>query len=202
MQKIKKECKYKKVGHAGTLDPLAEGVLIVLTDADTKRQTEFMDMAKEYRVTIAFGYESDSHDLGTSVRAVGKEVADGLTLDLLNKTTAKYIGKISQQVPAYSAAHINGQRSYTLARQKKRIELPYKDVEIYDIKVCSFEKDEAMEYPITMEVLVSCGKGTYIRSLVRDIGKDLKCGVVVTSLIRTKVGRYTINDGSNLESLF
>lgn len=223
VQKIKHGCGFKKVGHAGTLDPLAEGVLIVLTDADTKRQDEFMGMKKEYLVKIAFGYESDSHDLGTPIRLFHKEVSDVLTRDILEDILQKYIGKIKQQVPAYSAVHVAGQRLYKVARDRTLkettteqniesvfIKLPYKEIEIYDIKVCSFNSNEVLDYPINYieqvictiaELKVICGKGTYIRSLVRDIGKDLNYGAVATSLIRTKVGDYSIEDGLTIDKV-
>lgn len=242
VQKIKHSCGFKKVGHAGTLDPLAEGVLLVLTDVDTKRQSEFISLKKEYVVKIAFGYESDSHDLGTSIRPMGKSIADKLTRDALQNALGKYIGKIRQQVPAYSAVHVDGQRLYHIARAdrhdlrsrddigdapredtfprhwagRERSEavssfLPYKEIEIYDIKICSFINNEQLSYPeikdeqiicTTAELRVSCSKGTYIRSLVRDLGKDLGCGAVAVSLIRTKVGGYTIEDSLTLEKVF
>lgn len=200
VQKIKHGCGFKKVGHAGTLDPLAEGVLIVLTDVDTKRQDEFMGLKKEYLVKIAFGYESDSHDLGTPLRPAGKEIADALTRDVLQNALGKYIGKIQQQVPAYSAVHVDGKRLYKVARKGSMVDssLPYKEVEIYDINICSFLNNEQINYPYrtVAELRVGCGKGTYIRSLVRDLGKDFGCGAIATSLVRTKVGGYSIDSSS------
>jgi tRNA pseudouridine55 synthase len=214
VQKIKHSCRIKKVGHAGTLDPLAEGVLVVLTDDDTKRQDEFMTLRKEYLVKIAFGLSSDSYDLGTTVCVSGKELADKLTREALSTTLVKYIGKIRQQVPAYSAVHVDGQRLYKAARvdlSLTNLSLPYKEVEIFDIKICSFKNNEQLNYPefdgggenafTTAELLVKCGKGTYIRSLVRDIGKDLGCGAVAVSLLRTCVGQYTSQDSVALPSV-
>jgi tRNA pseudouridine55 synthase len=214
VQKIKHSCGLKKVGHAGTLDPLAEGVLVVLTDADTKRQSEFMALRKEYLVKAVFGYSSDSYDLGTTVYVSGKGLADTLTREALSTKLVNYIGKIHQQVPAYSAVHIDGQRLYKLARgdlSPADLPLPYKEVEIFDINVCSFKNNEQLNYPelngnekdvfTTAELLVKCGKGTYIRSLVRDIGKDLVCGAVVVSLLRTCVGQYTSRDSVDLPSV-
>jgi len=192
VQKIKHNRGFKKVGHAGTLDPLAEGVLIVLTDEDTKRQAEFMGLKKEYLVKIAFGYESDSHDLGTPLRPLGKDTAGNLTQEALKKALVKYIGKIQQQVPVYSSVHVKGQRLYELARGNGSVSLPFKEVEIYDIKILSFKTGA------TAELKVECGKGTYIRSLARDLGKDLGCGAVAVSLIRTKVGGYNIKDSLTL----
>ena len=231
VQKIKHSCGFKKVGHAGTLDPLAEGVLLVLTDTDTKGQSELMALKKEYLVKIAFGYESDSHDLGTPIKPAGKLIAEELTHDAMQNALGKYLGKIQQQVPAYSAVHVDGQRLYNFAReitanrQRKQavdyktargdplisLPLPYKEVEIFDITICSFINNEQLNYPevkdeqiscTIAELRVSCGKGTYIRSLVRDLGNDLGCGAVAVSLIRTKVGGYSIEDSLTLEKVF
>lgn len=194
VQKIKRSYGFKKVGHAGTLDPLAEGVLIVLTNEDTKRQSEFMGLEKEYLVKIAFGYESDSHDLGTPLKSAGKEIVNNLSRSVLQDVLRKYIGKIYQQVPAYSAVHVKGQRLYKSARNKQlaATPLPCKEVEIYAIKILSLKSN-------IVELEVKCGKGTYIRSLVRDIGKDLGCGAVATSLVRTKVGNFMVDNSLTLD---
>jgi len=198
VQKIKRSGGFKKVGHTGTLDPLAEGVLVILTDADTKRQGEFMGLKKEYLVKIAFGYESDSHDLGTTIRTAGKNIADNLTRKALSAALANYIGKIRQQVPAYSAVHVKGERLYKIARSNASINLPlpYKEIEIYDINICSFKNNEQLNCSVctTAEIKIICGKGTYIRSLVRDLGRDLGCGAVAALLVRTRVGGYGIED--------
>lgn len=209
VQKIKHSCGFKKVGHAGTLDPLAEGVLLVLTDGDTKRQGEFMGLKKEYLVKIAFGYESDSHDLGTPLRPTGKNIADSLTHEALSTMLVKYIGKIQQQVPAYSAVHVEGQRLYKVVRGdvSMSLPLPYKEVEVFDINICSLINNDQLNYPdlkticTTAELQVSCGKGTYIRSLVRDLGKDLGCGAVAVSLIRVKIGGYNIENSLTLDKV-
>ncbi|MFA5776245.1 MAG: tRNA pseudouridine(55) synthase TruB [Patescibacteria group bacterium] len=205
VQKIKHACGFKKVGHAGTLDPLAEGVLLVLTDGDTKRQDEFMNLKKEYLVKVVFGYESDSHDLGTPLRICGKDVGDNLSREALSTALVKYIGRIQQQVPAYSAVHVKGQRLYKVAKEDSStiLSLPYKEIEILDINICSFTNNEQLNYPFctTAELRISCGKGTYIRSLVRDLGKDLGCGAVAMSLIRTKIGEYNIEGSLTLDKV-
>lgn len=213
VQKIKHGCRFKKVGHAGTLDPLAEGVLLVLTDADTKKQSEFMGLDKEYSVKIAFGYISASYDLGTPVREEGKEIASRLTREDLQSVLPKYMGTIDQQVPAFSAVHVDGYRLYGLARSGGVLEkeLPVKKVVINDIKITSFANNEHISYPelksdeeiicTTAELLVNCGKGTYIRSLVRDIGKDLTCGAVTVSLVRQKIGDYSIEQSLAIDEV-
>ncbi len=213
VQKIKHSCGFKKVGHAGTLDPLAEGVLLVLTDADTKKQSEFMGLDKQYLVRVAFGYTSDSYDLGTQMREEGRQIASGLTSMDLQSVLLKYIGAIEQQVPAYSAVHVDGNRLYELARTNTVLEkdLPVKKIQFYDIKVTSFKNNEQIFYPglkphgeivcTTAEILVNCGKGTYIRSLVRDIGNDLKCGAVAVSLVRQKIGDYSIEQSLTIDEV-
>lgn len=213
VQKIKHSCGFKKVGHAGTLDPLAEGVLLVLTDVDTKKQSKFMGLDKQYLVRVAFGYTSDSYDLGTQMREDGRQIASGLTSMDLQSVLLKYIGAIEQQVPAYSAVHVDGNRLYELARTNTVLEkdLPVKKIQFYDIKVTSFKNNEQIFYPelkphgeivcTTAEILVNCGKGTYIRSLVRDIGNDLKCGAVAVSLVRQKIGDYSIEQSLTIDEV-
>jgi tRNA pseudouridine55 synthase len=209
VQKLKHSCGFAKVGHAGTLDPLAEGVLLVLTDADTKRQSEFMDLPKEYLVKVAFGYESDSHDLGTPVRLGSKAVADNLTREALAGVLEAYVGKTRQQVPVYSAVHVAGQRLYKVARTNAASVLspPYKAVEIYALTICSFAHNEQLCYPelsapcTVAEFRVSCGKGTYIRALVRDVGIQLGCGAVVVALTRTKVGEFSAVNADSVDSI-
>lgn len=205
VQKIKKLGQFHKVGHAGTLDPLAEGVLLVLTDEDTKKQGDLMELTKVYKVKIAFGYESDSHDLGTPVKLVNKEKADQLTREELSGALGKYIGEITQQVPMYSAVHVGGTRLYQLARAGKSetTPLPSKSIHISNIKLCDFKQQDRFDRftAPTATLEITCGKGTYIRSLVRDLGTDLDCGAVVINLIRLAVGDYQINDSLTIEDL-
>lgn len=202
VQKLKHIRGFKKVGHAGTLDPLAEGVLIILTDEDTKRQQEFMGLRKEYRVKVAFGIESDSHDLGTPVKEVNLQAATELTRDKLDSVLQKYVGKIQQQVPLYSAVHVKGQRLYSKARNQESPELPVKEIEIYALELITFNNQEKVDSYLcpVAEIRVECGKGTYIRSLIRDIGNDLHTGAVAVNLIRTSVGNYLSAQSENFLS--
>lgn len=204
VQIVKKKYGFKRVGHAGTLDPLAEGVLIVLTDEDTKRQLEFMNMEKEYLVKMGFGYVSDSYDLGTLLREKSKDLADKLCRKDLESVLGNFVGLIDQKVPAYSAVKVSGSRLYKLVRSGAVNEhnLPMRKVLINDIRILSFLNNDHIIYSYggnnlelictTAKLIVSCGKGTYIRSLVRDIGDCLGCGAVVLELVRTKVGGYTL----------
>ncbi len=193
VQKIKYGCGFAKVGHAGTLDPLAEGVLLVLTDSDTKRQGEFMGLQKEYVVKLALGLVSDSDDLGTPIRRGDLEVAARIMRDDINAVLNKYIGQFDQQVPAYSAVKWQGQRLYSRARNKEEFDLPSKQVELFSGEVTEFNPlDQVGDYPCpTATLKIVCGKGFYVRSLVRDIGEDLGCGAVVVKLVRTKIGEYS-----------
>jgi len=193
VQKIKHSCSFAKVGHAGTLDPLAEGVLLVLTDADTKRQDEFMGLQKEYVVRLALGMVSDSDDLGTPTRTGDLELARKLTREQVATVLGKYIGRFDQQVPAYSAVKQQGQKLYSRARNKEEFDLPTKQVELFSAEVMQFNPlNQVGEYACpTAELKIVCGKGFYIRSLVRDIGRDLGCGAVGTGLVRTKIGQYS-----------
>jgi tRNA pseudouridine55 synthase len=205
----KKRNRKVKVGHAGTLDPLAEGVLIILTDEDTKKQSEIMSLEKEYLSKIAFGAKSSSYDLEQKLEFT--DFADEAVKleDLekrLNKLLPKYIGKIDQTVPAYSATKVEGKRLYRVARKKiiPKEELPVKKVEIFDIKVESFRYEEISGYKERLPVLtatVRCGKGTYVRSLAHDLGEDIDIGGVLVGLTRTKVGDYDVKDSVKISEL-
>lgn len=183
----------KKVGHAGTLDPLAEGVLIVLTDKDTKKQDQFMEMKKEYLATIAFGVQSPTYDLEGALTVSQLPATFYLELMLEDRLT-KYMGKVTQQVPIYSAVKVNGTPLYKRARKNATsdIALPSREVTIYELtinKYLSYHIDNRA-FP-AIELVCVCSKGTYIRSLANDLGNDLGIGGVLVELVRTKVGNYT-----------
>jgi len=190
----------KKIGHAGTLDPLAEGVLVVLTDKDTKRQEEFMKMEKEYIAEIAFGATSPSYDLETSLEFTNKAV----NLDKLEKVLSKYKGEIKQQVPAYSAVKVGGNPLYKKARKGNvdESELPIKTVTINDIEFVETKEEvfEGNTLPVA-KIKINCSKGFYVRSLANDLGKDLGCGGVLVSLKRTKVGEYLLNESKKVNEV-
>lgn len=201
VQKIKRVCGFKKVGHAGTLDPLAEGVLLVLTDEDTKKQNYFMNLKKEYFVELALGVVSDSHDLGTPVKLANIEKAFKISLNELNLVLRKYLGSFEQKVPAFSAVQKDGVRLYKLARSQKALDLPSKKVELFSYEIVNFGSTTIVggfSCPVA-KIKIECSKGFYVRSLVRDIGNDLGCGAVVVRLIRTKVGNNTVDRSVSLE---
>ena len=196
--------KSRKVGHAGTLDPLAEGVLLILTDEDTKKQDQIMSLEKEYVCEIAFGAQSITYDLE------GELTFDALppsNTDLkanIEKHLPKYLGQIEQQVPPYSAAKVGGKKLYIEARKGniKKTKLPVKKVTIHKIELLDFYKQklQAKELPVA-KLKITCSKGTYVRSIANDLGNDLGVGGVLVSLVRTRVGKYKVEDSLKISEL-
>lgn len=171
-----------KVGHAGTLDPLATGVMIVTTGRATRRIEQLQASVKEYEATIALGATTPSFDLETEIDA--HYPTDHITEQLVRDTLPQFVGTIQQLPPAYSANKINGVRAYELARQGKTPQLKPKTLVIDNI--------ELLEYaPGSIKIRVVCSKGTYIRALARDIGQALGTGAHLTALRRTRVGDVT-----------
>jgi tRNA pseudouridine55 synthase len=192
VRRVRSKMKIKRVGHAGTLDPLAEGLLIILTGSKTKLMTDFLKFDKEYLATFRLGVTSKSYDLETELIEQKSEMnfSDEQILDVLKK----YVGEIEQVPPEYSAAWVDGKRAYKLARQGAKFELKPKTVSISELKVEKFE-------PPFLKLKVVCSSGTYVRSLARDIGRDLGCGAVLTELVRTRIGSYTSEGAMKLDLL-
>lgn len=226
VRKLKLDLGVKKIGHAGTLDPLATGVLIVLTNEDTKKQSEIMSFPKEYVFEMALGLNSATYDLEgpfsitpdldfeieNLVQPEGKKLQQEI-MTKVAKIAKNYVGQIEQKVPLYSAIKVGGKRLYRQARSLDRykeisattINTPIRKVEIYDLKIlnCLFREIPIMGKPHSFPVIeakVSCGKGTYIRSLAHDIGEDLRTGATVVKLVRTKVGPYFLEDSLPLDT--
>lgn len=173
-----------KVGHAGTLDPLATGVIIVCTGRATKRIDELQNGVKEYVADIALGATTPSFDLETPVDATYP--TDHITKGLVEETLKKFTGRIEQIPPEYSACKIEGRRAYQMARNGEDV--------ILRPKILVIDSIELMEYSQTaIRVRVVCSKGTYIRALARDIGAALGSGAHLTALRRTRVGDVTID---------
>ena len=179
-----------KVGHAGTLDPLATGVLIICTGRATRKIEELQSGEKEYLATLQLGATTPSFDLETEIDAIYP--TDHITIGLIHETLQKYVGSIMQVPPVFSAVKIDGKRAYKFARHGDAPELKAKPVTISEIEFISF-KDNML----TLRVV--CGKGTYIRALARDLGKDLQCGAHLTELRRTRVGDIRIENCLNME---
>lgn len=174
-----------KVGHAGTLDPLATGVMLVCSGKATKRIDELQSGVKEYIATIALGATTPSFDLETGIDATYP--TDHITRELVLEALGRFLGRIEQVPPAYSACKVDGHRAYKMARTGQEVELKPKILVIDELELLSFKPEELV-------VRVVCSKGTYIRALARDIGTALGSGAHLTALRRTRVGTHTIEE--------
>ena len=174
-----------KTGHAGTLDPLATGVLVLCTGRATKRIEELQLHSKEYVASLQLGATTPSYDKEHEVDATYPTTH--ITRELLEEVLQRFVGEIKQVPPAYSACKINGDRAYKLMRKGEDVELKAKTLRIDEIELLAFD-------PETMQadIRVVCGKGTYIRALARDIGQALNSGDYLTELCRTRVGDIRI----------
>ena len=179
-----------KVGHAGTLDPLATGVMIITTGRATKRIEELQAGVKEYVADIALGATTPSFDLETQIDATYP--TEHITRELVEETLKKFEGPIEQKPPAFSAVKVDGKRAYDLARKGKEVDLKPKLLVIDEIELLEFS-------PEAIKIRVVCSKGTYIRALARDIGQALGSGGHLTGLRRTKVGDVSVSDCLSLD---
>jgi tRNA pseudouridine55 synthase len=188
---IKKITKAKKVGHGGTLDPFATGVLPIAINKSTKQSSKIMDFTKKYYFTIIFGEFKDSDDItGKTIETSYKRIS--MAEFMVN--IPNFLGKIKQQPSKFSAIKINGERSYNLARQGLEVEMPFREIEIYSIKVLGFYQDYC-------EMEIECSKGTYVRSLARDICKKNNICGFVGALKRMNVGKFSIDKTISLDEL-
>ncbi|HEY7326211.1 MAG TPA: tRNA pseudouridine(55) synthase TruB [Gemmataceae bacterium] len=183
--------KRTKIGHAGTLDPLATGVLVLCLGGATRLIEYVQRMKKVYRTTLLLGARSDSDDADGVITPVSGAVAAEQAK--VSECVAVFVGELSQVPPAYSAAKVAGQRAYDLARRGEQVELLPHSVRIYGIEILHYA------YPY-LELEVRCGKGTYIRSLARDIGERLGCGALVQKLRRTRIGPFTTDGALTLDA--
>lgn len=179
-----------KVGHAGTLDPLATGVLIVCTGRATRRIEELQSGVKEYVATIRLGATTPSYDLETEIDETYP--TEHITETLVRDTLPRFQGTIMQVPPVFSAVKVDGKRAYKLARKGRDVELKAKELVIQEIELLRYDLPE-------IEIRVVCSKGTYIRALARDIGEALHSGGHLTALRRTRVGDIGISDCMNVE---
>lgn len=181
-----------KVGHSGTLDPLATGLLIVCTGRFTKKLESYQELGKEYVANVRLGATTPSFDLETEVDRTFP--TEHIHKDAVSQVLTTFIGRQLQIPPIYSAKKIDGKRAYDYAREGETTEIRKQSIEIYDISLLSFELPE-------LTIRVSCSKGTYIRSLARDIGEKLGSGAHLTGLIRTAIGPYLLKDAWEIENL-
>lgn len=173
-----------KIGHAGTLDPLASGLLIVCTGKFTKRITEIQAQTKEYTGTIFVGATTPSYDLETEIDATFP--TDHITEALIQETVQQFIGEIDQKPPVFSAIKKDGKRLYEHARAGEEVEITARKTTIYEFEITRIALPE-------IDFRVSCSKGTYIRSLAYDFGIALQSGGHLTALRRTKIGEYSVD---------
>lgn len=176
-----------KIGHAGTLDPLATGVLVLCTGKTTKLIDQLQQHTKEYIATMQLGATTDSYDREHTVNHTYP--TKHITRELIDSTIPQFIGDVQQVPPTYSAVKVNGDRAYALRRQGDSVELKPKTVRIDEIEVLGFNPED-----MTMAIRVVCGKGTYIRAIARDLGRALKSGAYLTSLRRTRVGEVKVEE--------
>ncbi|MBO5955055.1 MAG: tRNA pseudouridine(55) synthase TruB, partial [Clostridia bacterium] len=191
VNKLKYKLKPLKVGHLGTLDPMATGVLLVTIGKATKLFDLMQEKKKTYVATFEFGYLTDTLDKTGQILQKTDQIP---TIDAILQVLPKFIGKISQIPPKYSAKSINGKRAYEMARQNIDFELKPKEVEIFDVKLLSYVNGS-----LTLEI--TCGSGTYIRSIGRDIASELKTLATMTHLIRTKVGSFSVDNCLDIQNI-
>lgn len=181
-----------KTGHAGTLDPLATGVLILCTGRATKKIDRLQAHTKEYTATLQLGATTASYDMEHPVDQTYP--TEHITRELIEQTLEGFKGEIKQIPPAYSACKVNGDRAYKLMRKGKDVQLKAKTLRIDDIVLTDFDPQQ-----MQMSIRVVCGKGTYIRALARDIGQKLGSGAYLTALRRTRVGEINVEDCVTLD---
>lgn len=172
-----------KVGHTGTLDPFATGLLILMAGKATKKCQEFTKLDKVYEATLSLGFTSSTGDPEGEIEKSSDVL---ISRDEFEAVLPQFIGEIEQTPPAFSAIKINGQRAYKLARAGKDVEMPSRKVQIYSIEVMDFS------YP-SVKIRCHVGSGTYVRTLAEDIGKALGCGAYLTALRRTQIAEYNID---------
>lgn len=180
-----------KVGHAGTLDPLATGLLILCTGKATKQIESFQDMEKEYVATLKLGATTPSFDMETEEDSQAD--MGHVTPELLNATLQKFLGQTEQVPPVFSAVKVKGKRAFDYARNGEELKLQPKKIVIQEIV------PESVDLP-WVSIRVVCSKGTYIRSLARDIGEELGCGAYLTGLRRTRIGAFNVEDAFSVDS--
>lgn len=192
VNKIRRMTGIKKVGHAGTLDPFATGVLLICLGPATKKSAALMNLPKEYLAEIALGKETDTLD--RTGKVVSEAPIPELTVEEIEGVLQTFVGDIEQEIPAYSAAKHKGQRLYKLARKGKEVPQLFKQVAIYEIELLDWGKD-------FLKIRALCSRGTYVRTLARDIAKRLHTAGHLRTLVRTRIGDYKIEDALTIEEL-
>ena len=185
-----REGKKAKVGHTGTLDPFATGLMIILAGKATKRSNEFLKKDKVYEATVMLGKTSTTGDPEGEITE--NAVENIPSREDVERAVQKFTGKIMQKVPAFSAVKINGERAYKLARKGQEVATPTREVEIYETEILDYNYPE-------LKIRTHVSSGTYIRTLGEDIGTELGTGAYLTALRRTRTGDYDIKDATTLD---
>ena len=192
VKKIKNIIKCKKVGHAGTLDPLATGLLIICTGKNTKKINDIQNQDKVYTGEFILGKSTPSHDLETEFNSQ-KDIKN-ITTDRIEELSKRFVGEQLQRPPKFSAVKVNGKRAYEYARDNEEVKIKEKNINIYEFKITEFNLPN-------ISFKISCTKGTYIRSIARDFGEKLGCGAVLSKLRRTEIGNYNVEDAFKVNDL-
>lgn len=188
--KVRSLVKVKKVGHAGTLDPLATGLLIVCTGKKTKEISDYQNQSKKYSGIITLGKSSPSMDLATNITE--RPLPENLTEEKIFEVRDKFLGKIEQIPPMFSAIKHKGKSLYKLARKGKEIKREARQVEIYSFEISKTDLPD-------LHFEISCSKGTYIRVIANDFGNELGCGGILSLLRRTEIGDYKVDDAYEID---
>jgi tRNA pseudouridine55 synthase len=189
---LRGRCGKIKVGHAGTLDPLATGLMIVCTGRATREIERYMGQEKQYVAGVTFGYTTPSYDLESTFD--GEYDYAGIDRARVEEAARGFVGEIEQRPPAFSAVRVEGTRAYKLARRGGEVEMPARRVWVKELEVTR------VEMPL-VELRVTCGKGTYIRSLAHDLGRACGSGAHLSSLRRTRVGDFRVEDAFRVDEL-
>jgi len=192
VNKLRYKLKIKKIGHAGTLDPLATGLLIICVGKMTKRIEEFMGQEKEYQGKFVLGKTTPSHDLETATVDV-KDISH-LSDEMILSAATTFVGKISQLPPAHSAIRVGGKRAYEFAREGKEVDLKPREVEIKEFEITAIHLPEVC-------FRIVCSKGTYIRSIARDYGNTLGVGAFLAELCRTRIGDFRLESAITVDQV-
>lgn len=192
VRRVKKWLRPHKIGHGGTLDPFAEGLLILLINRGTKIADQFLDEDKTYEFTVVFGYETDTLD--RTGRIVHTYDGPPVGREAIEAVLPKFRGEIHQRIPAYAAARIKGERMYKLARRGISVESPLKKVTVYELDIINYE------WP-RVTFRARCSKGTYVRQLGTDIARSVGCCGTLEHLTRTQSGRFYLRDAWTLEEI-
>ena len=192
VKKLKFLIKCKKIGHAGTLDPLATGLLIICTGKNTKKINDIQNLSKTYTGSFTIGSTTPSHDLETEINTT--KSIENISKKMIENVAQTFLGVQLQKPPKFSAVKVKGKRAYKLARENKKFILKEKEIEITKFQIVDIKSSV-----ISFEI--KCSKGTYIRSIARDFGNKLGCGAYLSNLRRTKIGDFDVNSASTIDDM-